>query len=156
MLSIAARMNSLVLRHGDHFFGNRRNIHIWLTWHDYRNVNLMVLLSYILVGHPDWQHAEIRIFAAFPQGEDDERRDELHHMVTSGRIPVTEKNIEIIATDDRIDFNHLVTSRSQLADLVILGFTLERLVEKRADLFRRHSALRDVLFVSAQEQILIE
>ena len=27
-------MNRLVLRHGDNFFGARKTIHVWLTWHD--------------------------------------------------------------------------------------------------------------------------
>ena len=52
-------MDLLVLRHSTVFFGNRDRIHIWLTWHDYKNASLMILLAYILVGHPDWKHAEM-------------------------------------------------------------------------------------------------
>src|SRR5690606_36732534 len=63
------RMNRLVLRHGDNFFGSRRTIHLWLTWHDSRNANLMILLAYILLGHPDWHGAEITIFAVYPRRE---------------------------------------------------------------------------------------
>ncbi|MCA1636681.1 MAG: amino acid permease [Acidobacteria bacterium] len=156
LLAAAARMNSLVLRHGDHFFGDRRAIHVWLTWHDYENVNLMILLSYILLGHPDWRHAEISVFAAYPQVEEPERRKKLKEMILSGRIPVTEKNIEIIPTDDRVDFNRLVEARSSAADLTVFGFTDERLREKGSELFLRQPALRETLFVSAQQQILIE
>jgi len=156
LLASAARMNSLVLRHGDHFFGEHKTIHLWFTWHDYRNVNLMILLSYILLGHPDWHKAEIRVHAAYPQGEEETQRKKLKEMIASGRIPITEKNIEIIPTDDRVDFNRLVESRSATADLVIFGFTESRLREKSFELFHRHPALRDVLFVAAQQQILIE
>jgi amino acid transporter len=156
MLADAARMNALVLRHGDHFFGGRSRIHIWLTWHDYKNASLMILLAYILLGHRDWDDAEIRIFAAFPYEEVAEQRDRLSEMMVSGRLPISEKNLRIIPTDDKVDFHTLVERRSSSADLVILGFTEDRLREKGAELFLRHPGLRDVLFVSAHQRILIE
>jgi amino acid transporter len=155
-LAAAARMNSLVLRHGDHFFGNRLKLHVWLTWHDYRNANLMILLACILLGHPEWRHAEIRIFAAFPEPEVAEQRAKLLEMITTGRLPISQKNLRIIATDEKVDFDSLVLSQSASADLVVVGFTQQRLEEKGADLFRRHEDLHDVLFVSAQQQVLIE
>jgi amino acid transporter len=152
----ATRMNSLVLRHGEHFFGQRRTLHIWLTWHDYQNASLMILLSYILMGHPDWRDAEIRIFAAFPQSQVQEQRKRLFELITSGRLPISEKNLRIIPTDDRVDFDRLVHSRSANADLVIFGFTENRLRQKGPELLTRHSHLNDVLFVSAEQRILIE
>jgi len=155
-LATAARMNSLVLRHGDHFFGNRAEVHIWLTWHDYKNASLMILLAYILLGHEDWRDAEIHIFAAFPQQEVAVQRTRLKEMIDAGRLPITEKNLRIIGTDDQVDYNKLVEQRSASADLVICGFTDERLREKGPGYFQRHPALRDVLFVQAQQQLLIE
>jgi len=149
-------MNSLVLRHGDHFFGNRAEIHVWLTWHDYKNAALMILLAYILLGHKDWEAADLRIFAAFPEGDVLEQRRRLKEMIDAGRLPMTEKNLRIIGTDDQVDFNRLVEQRSSGADLVIVGFTEERLREKGADMFLRHPALRDVLWVEAQQELLIE
>jgi solute carrier family 12 sodium/potassium/chloride transporter 2 len=155
-LASAPRMNRLVLRHGDHFFGNRKSIHLWLTWHDYRNANLMILLSYVLLGHPDWKGAEINIKAAFPFNEVAERTAHLNQMIREGRLPIAAKNLQVIPTDDRVDFNALVENRSSSADLVILGFTEGRLREKGADLLLRHPSLQDVLFVSAEETIFIE
>jgi amino acid transporter len=148
-------MNSLVLRHGPHFFGGRETIHLWLTWHDYRNASLMILLSYILLGHPDWEEAEIRIFAAFPQDEVDEQRRRLLEMVNTGRLPISAKNLRIIPTDDRVDFRQLVEDNSATADLVVFGFTESRIDEKGPEVFLRHPGLRDVLFVSAEQDILI-
>jgi amino acid transporter len=156
LMATAARVSSLVLRHGSHFFGDRSTIHIWLTWHDYRNASLMILLSYILLGHPDWKRGSIRIFAAFPRDDVAKERDRLHEMITSGRLPISEKNLQVIGTDERSDFNQLVETRSSGADLVILGLTGDRLQEKGVELFRRHPALNDVLFVSAQERVVIE
>jgi solute carrier family 12 sodium/potassium/chloride transporter 2 len=155
-LASAPRMNRLILRHGEHFFGNRKTIHLWLTWHDYRNANLMILLSYVLLGHPDWEGAEISIKAAFPFGEVGERTAELNQMISEGRLPIAAKNLQVIPTDDRVNFDALVENRSSTADLVILGFTEDRLKEKGADLLLRHPNLHDVLFVSAEETIFIE
>ncbi len=156
LMANAARINSLVLRHGEHFFGARSQLHIWLTWHDYQNANLMILLSYILVGNPDWHHAEIRIFAAFPQDEVKDQRARLNEMIATGRLPISRKNLRIIPTTDAVDFDRLVENRSANADLVILGFTEERMNEKGPELFQRLPFLRDVLWVSAQQQVVIE
>ncbi|UCG87503.1 MAG: amino acid permease [Gemmatimonadota bacterium] len=155
-LASAARVSSLVLRHSDRSFGQRATIHVWLTWHDYKNANLMILLSYILLGHPDWRKSEIRIFAAFPAADVGQQRTQLHEMITSGRLPVSKQNVRVIATDETSNFAQLVESRSSEADLVVLGFTDARLREKGFDLLLRHPSLGDVLFVSAQERVVIE
>ncbi|MBT8462684.1 MAG: amino acid permease [Gemmatimonadetes bacterium] len=155
-LAGAADMDSLVLRHGDHHFGNLADIHVWLTWHDHRNANLMILLSYILLGHPDWHEAELQIFAAFPRTQVKERTEELQAMISEGRIPVSPRKVKIIGTDDQIDFTKLVQSKSSEADLVVMGFTEERLRQKGAELFLRHPSLNEVLWVAARERIPIE
>jgi amino acid transporter len=155
-MATAGHINSLVLRHGDHFFGQRSTIHIWLTWHDYRNANLMILLSYILLGHQDWANGEIRIFAAFPKADVGQERARLNEMITTGRLPISTKNLLVIPTDEKSDFARLVEARSAAADLVVFGFTEQRLREKGTELLARHPAIRDALFVSAQERILIE
>jgi len=156
LLASTVRMNSLVLRHGEHFFGQRRAIHLWLTWHDYGNASLMILLAYILLGHPDWHDAEVRIFAAYPKEDVEQRRARLHDMIVSGRLPISPKNLRVIPTDASVDFDQLVQSRSADADLVIFGVTPERLREKGEELLLRHGGLHDVLFVSARQRILID
>lgn len=155
-LVATARMNSLVLRHTDHFFGNRAHVHVWLTWHDFTNASLMILLSYILAGHPDWRRAEIGVFAAFPEGQVGSERARLEKMIAAGRLPISLQKLVIIPTDDTSDFDQLVVERSAVADLTIMGFTTARLEERGGALLRRHPGLKDVLFVNAQEHILIE
>jgi len=156
LLAQTARMDSLVLRHGDHHFGNRAEIHIWLTWHDYRNASLMILLSYILLGHPDWQGAELSIFAAFPDSQVKERTDELMQLIEEGRIAISGRRLKVFPTDDRIDFSRLVEAKSADADLVLMGFTEERLRSKGTELLTRHKGLNELLWVSARESIAIE
>jgi hypothetical protein len=150
------RMNRLVLRHGENFFGTRKSIHVWLTWHDARNANLMILLSYILLGHRDWQGAEVRLFAAYPRNEVKKRALEIYGMISEGRLLISEKNVLVIPTNDDIDFERLAEVPSASADLVLVGFTDVRLKQKQEDLFRRFPNLRDVLFVSAKEAIFLE
>ena len=155
-LATSADMDCLVLRHGDHHFGNLDDIHVWLTWHDHRNANLMILLAYILLGHPDWGSADLQIFAAYPKAQVAERTEQLHTMIREGRIPVSSRKIQIIGTDDRIDFSSLVQAKSSEADLVVMGFTEERLRQKGSELLLRHPSLNEVLWVSAQERISME
>ncbi len=156
LLAGVPRMNRLVLRHGDNFFGARKSIHVWLTWHDARNANLMVLLAYILLGHRDWHGAEISIFAAYPRMEVKQRSEELRDMIEDGRLLITEKNVMVIPTDEATDYQRLVEARSASADLVLMGFTDRRLRAKGRALFERVPTLRDVLFVSAEETIFID
>ena len=156
LMAGATRLNNLVLCHTDHFFGNRRVIHLWLTWHDYQNANLMILLAYILLGHPDWRDAEISIFAAIPSGKAEEETTRLQELISGGRLPINERKIQIIPTDEDCDFPALVARRSGGADLVLLGFTLARLKEKGEKLFLRHKELKDILWVCAQERIQID
>ena len=155
-LAAARDMNTLILRHTDRFFGNRRAIHIWLTWHDYENANLMVLLAYILLGHDDWHGAEINIFAAVARRDVETETAKLHALVTAGRLPISLKNLEIIPTDSPGVFHDLVATRSRGADLVVFGATRSRLLEGGVELLRRHPGLGDVLFVSAEQRILID
>ncbi|MEN8376209.1 MAG: amino acid permease [Gemmatimonadota bacterium] len=149
-------MNRVVLRHGDHFFGDRRDLHVWLTWNDYGNAALMILMSYILLGHEDWRHGEMSIFAAVPGDEVAAQTERLQGMIQDGRIPVSRKNLRILPTGKGTDFHALVERRSADADLVVVGFTEKRLRETGLDTFLRFPTLRDVAFVSAEQAVRIE
>ena len=58
-----------VLRSSSRHFGYKKHIHIWLTPGDFANANLMILLAYILLGHPEWRGGQIEIFAAFNKAD---------------------------------------------------------------------------------------
>ncbi len=155
-LAWQARISPMVLRHGERFFGSRRSVHLWLTWHDFDNAPLMILLAYILLGHPDWSDAELRINAAFPVADVARERARLVELIREGRLPISLKNLRIIPTDDAVEFDKLVEARSAAADLVIVGFNSDRLALKGSSLLERFPALGDVLLVSAAERIVIE
>ena len=111
-MAAAMGMNSMVLRHGEQFFGDRREVHIWLTHNDYDNANLMVLLAYILLGHPDWSEGEINIYAAVPLQEVELETATLTRLIDTGRLPVSRKNMEIIPTRTGGTFSRLVSDGS--------------------------------------------
>lgn len=156
LFASSTQMALLVLRHGDHHFGDRKNIHIWLTWNDRNNANLMVLLGYILLGHPDWARGEISVFVALPTDEIEERRPEFMGMIEQGRIPISQNKIEVLEVNDRESFAAMVADRSGHADLTMIGFDVDALRERRESLLTNHPALRDVLFVHAPERISLD
>jgi hypothetical protein len=148
-------MAMMILRHGDFHFGEHRDIHIWITWNDRSNANLMILLGYILLDHPDWRQGELSVFAALPTDELDEQRSHLQEMLSEGRIPISEKNVRFFAVNNPEDYADLVEQQSADADLTIMGFDLETLRDKRGDALWRHKSLRDVLFVRTARDITI-
>ncbi|MEW6752690.1 MAG: hypothetical protein AB1505_17155 [Candidatus Latescibacterota bacterium] len=154
-LAAATDMDMLVLRHGDRFFGGRSSIDIWLTWHDYRNAPLMLLLAYMLLGHPAWRRAEIRILAAVPEAEAAEEAARLGEMVASGRIPVSPRNLTVFPTAAEGSFDALVCEHSSHADLALFGFTPERLGARGVALFARHPERSDALFVCSRQEVRI-
>ena len=153
LFAASTQKTLLVLRHGDYHFGENKRIHIWLTWNDTENANMMILLSYILLGHPDWDGATIEVFAALPRGQLEERRREFKRLVSEGRLPISEKNLTFIPTNDVAAFRQLVASRSAHADLAVVGFDLEGIHQRGAEVFTNHASLKDVLFVHAPERI---
>lgn len=156
LFSASTRMTRLVLRHGDFYFGERRSIHIWLTWNDRENAYLMILFSYILLGHPDWADAEIKVFAAMPMSQLAERRREFKQFMADGRIPVSEKNIRFLPVDDVEAYRERVARLSANADLLVIGFDLEGLKERKGDMFKSHFSNKDVLFVNAHAELSID
>jgi amino acid transporter len=156
VFATAAEMDILVLRHSNVFFGNRNRIHIWLTWHDYKNASLMILLAYILIGHPDWSDAEIEILVAAPEERAAGEEAKIEETLATGRIPVSPRNVKIFPTDSNVDFGKLVADQSASADLVILGFTMPRLTSKGPELMERYPELSDVLFVCAEARLTID
>ncbi len=151
----SVRFNICVLRSTEHNFGFKEKIHIWLTRNDFRNGNLMILLSFILMAHQDWKEAEITIFTAFPKAKQDERVSRIKHLIQKGRLPITPKSVQSFTYTDQDSLNRLIYRKSRNADLVILGFTQRQLDEMGIEIFKQHSGLREVLFINAGETIQI-
>ena len=149
-------MTLMVLRHGETHFGGRESIHVWLTWNDKANANTMILLSYIILGHPDWEQAQVQVFAALPETEVEGTRQEFAQLIKEGRLPISEKNIKYFATDTAETFRKLVIDTSFEADLTVIGFDMHGLKTRGAEVFTNHDQLHEVLFVRAPRQIRID
>jgi amino acid transporter len=149
-------MTLMVLRHCETHFGGRDSIHVWLTWNDKANANTMILLSYILLGHPDWEQAQVQVFAALPETEVEGTQQEFAQLIKEGRLPISEKNIKYIATESAETFRKLVIETSFDADLTVIGFDMHGLKTRGTEVFTNHDQLHDVLFVRAPRQIKID
>jgi len=148
--------NIAVLRSSDRHFGYKRCIDIWLTPGDYSNANLMILLAYILMGHPEWKGCKIELFAAYKAGEPDNHMERLNRLIDGGRIPISKKNLQKIPWDQKnTSFEQMVTKHSETADLVIMGFSLQKLIEEKGEFFKKFGSLKDILFVRAGQKIVI-
>jgi len=148
--------NVCVLRSSERHFGYKKRIHIWLTPNDYRNANLMILLAYIIIGHPEWAGCEIEIYAAFESEEQARGVRQLELLIEKGRIPISGKTVQQVHWDKKIKgFENIVSERSSDADLVIMGFSRDKIKEQKGEYFRRFADVRDLLFVRAGQKIVI-
>ncbi|UCH92880.1 MAG: amino acid permease, partial [Candidatus Aminicenantes bacterium] len=148
--------NIAVLRSSDRHFGYKKRIDIWLTPGDYSNANLMILLSYILMGHPEWKGCKIELFAAFEASDMDRHVAQLNRLIDDGRIPIAKKNLQKIPWDkDKSSYEAMVTQHSESADLVIMGFSLKKIKKEKGDFFKKFGNVKDILFVRAGQKILI-
>ena len=150
-----AEYNICVLRSAENNFGGRQKIHIWLTHGDFRNANLMIILAYIIIGHPEWKKAEIDLFAAFDSTNMPKEVEQLNTMIAQGRIPISYKNVKEVPISEDVVFDELVSRNSEKADLVITGFSLEKLKKDDGAFFRGFEKITDILFVRAGQDILI-
>ena len=126
-------------------------IHVWIRNLDRENASLMILLSYIILGHPQWEKGYIKIFNVCKENEVEETKEKLDELVLSGRLPITQKNIEVIISKDDIGFKSLVNEYSQDAGLTIVGFREEMLKHEGLSFFEGYDQIGDVLFVDASE-----
>jgi MFS family permease len=146
----------IILGSSERSFGFKHEIHIWITSNDYENANLMILLAYIILGHRDWNHGHIKIYAVFPEEHLNEERERLSMLVQAGKLPISEKNIRVIPRKPDIDLKAMISEKSQGADLTIVGFRDEVVKGSGATLFEGYDDIGNVLFVNAADQKMIK
>jgi amino acid transporter len=150
-----AKFNICILRYSERHFGYKKKIHIWLTPGDYRNAGLMIILGYIISGHPEWHNSEIELYAAFYQKEMAVEVNRLHDLIARGRIPISTQNVKQIPLSENVEFDELVNEHSETADLVVTGFSLKKTHQDGGAFLRGFEKIQDILFVRAGEEILI-
>jgi hypothetical protein len=111
---------------------------------------LMILLAYILLGHPDWKEASIKIFAIYPEDEMLEQRQNLMDLIDTGRLPISAGNVEFISQKESGEVKRIINQKSKYADLTIVGVRTELIKHKGEEVFKGYESIGDVLFVNTQ------
>ncbi|MCU4176645.1 amino acid permease [Carboxylicivirga sp. N1Y90] len=130
----------------------RNGIHVWIKPTDHTNANLMILLGYIVLSHPDWRKGKIVIYSICPKEQMVESRNELRELVQTGRLPITLSNIEILPVEENIAVKTLINQYSSEAGLTIVGFREEQLKHSQMELFDGYEQTGDILFVNSKEK----
>lgn len=152
----ATEFDVCILRSTLKGFGHYKEIHVWISPEDYVNANLMVLLAYILLGHPKWKQAEIKIFAIHEEGQIEVKNREINTLIKEGRIPISPHNVSLVERKEGTEKQELVDRESRDADLTIIGFGDSSFEDKDLTTFKGYNSLGNVLFVNAFEEKAIE
>ena len=156
-LATESMINVLILRSTNYRFGYRSSIHLWVTEETLANAPLMLLLAYIIVGHRDWKHAEIRLFACLDSGDAELEKQKLANLMTEGRLPISKQNVTSVPCTTREALEFEVSLRSSKADLVIAGLPSDDIKSGEVEqTLQCYNGANDVLFVHASEPVLIE
>jgi solute carrier family 12 sodium/potassium/chloride transporter 2 len=133
-------------------FGYKQQIHIWITSSDYDNANLMILLGYIILGHPEWKKGILKIYALYNSQDLERKRKDLLELIRSGRIPISPSNINLISMDETESKEQIITEKSTDADLVVVGFRFERIRTEGVNIFKGYENLSNTLFISSNQE----
>ena len=151
----AADLDLILLRSSGRAYGNKHDIHLWITPNDKDNASLMILLAYIIQSHEEWSDASISVFFIH-QGDDDEQAKEIELQILEGRMPIAEQNIEFVHTLSKNDVEQVIVNRSGGADLVIMGFIdADRAEDNHGELFEKFDGLGETMFVHSNDAKII-
>jgi hypothetical protein len=133
-------------------FGYKKQIHIWITPSDFDNANLMILIGYIILGHPEWKEGIIKIFAIYQPEAITRRQEELKMLIKEGRLPISLANVNLISAGGEQSTREIIGGVSADADLTIIGFRQEQLTTEGYKQFTGYDKLGNVLFVNANKK----
>lgn len=149
-LAKAAKLDVCILASTQKKIIFKNGIHVWIRSLDYENSNLMILLSYIMLGHPDWRRGKIKIFEITRSEQAEEIKEKLTEFLQSGRLPISPKNIEILKVEDNDNHKAIISERSKDAGLTVIGFREESLKHDKG-IFSEYGEMGDILFISASQ-----
>ena len=128
----------------------RNGIHVWINSYDAGNANLMILMSFILQGHPDWKKGNIKIFNICRPEQLEESKKLMNNLVSSGRLPITSQNINLIVQEAGIPVKSIINDNSQNAGLTLIGIREELVKHEKKKLFEGYDKLGSILFVHSK------
>ena len=130
---------------------NKNGIHVWIRETDEKNTNLMILLGYIIMAHPDWHKSQIKIFITSTSGKREIVKESLQERIAEGRLPITLANIEIVMLSEGQTVSNAVVTHSKYAGLTIIGFREEIIKHDAMGFFTDFNEIGDILFVNAAQ-----
>lgn len=134
----------------------KNGIHVWIKTTDAENANLMIILSFILLGHPDWQKSDIKIFDICKKSEIAEVKKQMTDLIEKGRLPITSQNILILVEEEGKSYKSIINSNSSDAGLTIIGFHEDSIKHLDTTTFEGYEDLGNVLFVNSYKNKIIE
>jgi len=134
----------------------KQGIHVWIQTTDIENSNLLILLSFIIQGHPDWKKSEIKVFQICMEEEIKQTKKIMSNLINTGRIPITDKNIEILKQEPSVNPKSLINKKSRNAGLVLIGLREELLKHNKSSFFEGYEDIGTTLFVYSHGQKEIE
>jgi amino acid transporter len=154
-LVVTAGLDVLILSISKRGFGYCRDIHIWIKPTEIENASMMVLLGYILIGHPDWERAQLRVFVIAEDRDDDPEVRDLLDRIQEGRLPISHRNIEVVSRRRGVDTKAIIRERSRDADLTIMGLQNRLLKHDGMNYLDGYEEMGEILFVHAARQIAL-
>ncbi len=151
-----SQLDLCLLRSSFRGFGERRAIHVWITPEDSANANLMILMAYVLQGHPDWRDSHIQVFSIYRDGDRAAKDQALRDLIQAGRVPVSEQNIEMVEEMPGDQREALVDERSKFADLTFIGFNDADIRKDGVRIFEAHHGIGNILFVDAHDEVALD
>ncbi len=134
----------------------RNGIHVWINSFDTENSNLMILLSFIIMVHPDWKKGQIQIFNICRPEELEKTKEAMRDLVIAGRLPIHPKNIRLIMQKPDVAAKTIINNHSVNAGLTLIGMREELIRKEKTKLFEGYDELGTILFVHSKEQKIIE
>jgi len=138
-----------------HEIDYKKGIHIWIRSSDTENANLLILLSFIILGHPDWKKSNIKIFDIVKPEEIEKAKERMNNLIQEGRLPITNKNIEIIKQDPDISPKTIINNHSGDAAITLIGFHEDSLKHEKEKLFTGFETIGNILFINSHNQKVI-
>ena len=112
----------------------------------------MILLAYIILGHPEWTDGTIKIFAFYPEEELQKEKERLIKMTSTGRLPISANNINVISQKEGIHEKTLIQKYSNDADLTLVGFNDSDITEQGTEMFNGYDEVGNILFVNSAKE----
>ncbi len=145
-----------VLASSDKTIQFKNGIHVWINPFDTENDNLMILLSFIILAHPDWKKGKIQIYNICRPDEVDKTKNLMKELVYSGRLPISDKNIKLIIQEPGISTKKIINEHSAIAGLTLIGIREELIKHEKHKVFEGYDDIGTALFVHSKNQKVID